>query len=53
MSRTEETNMQANLAAMATGVHILVLQQENKTIDEAFGKVDRTVSRTTTPLDIV
>jgi len=45
--------MQANMAATEKGVHLLVLQQENKTIDEAFGKVDRTVPRIEKTLDIV
>ena len=53
MSRTEETNMQENMANLETGVHLLVLQQENKTIDETFGKVYSTIPRIAKTLDIV
>jgi len=53
MSSTEETNMQENLATMATSMHLPVLQQENKTIDETITEMDSTVPRTETKLDIV
>ena len=53
MSRTEETNVQANLATLETSMHLPVLQQENKTIDDTTGKVDSAVSRTEPTVDIV
>ena len=41
------------MAAMETGLHHFVLQEENKTIDEAFGTVDYTIPRIATTLDVV